>query len=386
MTLTFGRIMNDVDYVDGGATGAVVASDLNQLRNNAEIAWSIAVAQMSRTIKPADGYDIAPPEHDSNSGFLFTHAYSLPVLSAAQCMIGVTGSAILTASTGGPSNSTVICRDHYNSRWRVFSRNATTSLYSSAADNLVSLSATTSANSHSTTGATYIAGIPSGPRYVIACGAASGNAIVAAYSGTTQSVFASNTNSYKFDAIASSYANAGTRVVAVGAGCCSYSSDCGATWTHTTLPALPATAVGVLSLAYSPTLNQFICSGLLSSGYMFWSTSATGASWQAWRRTDVVSMNSTIATLSVLQTLGIAEINGTWVAPHVTGTSGYQIGIVASFDYGASWRVIPGGARFGGLNYLKAIPCGDRIAIASNDSIAITGPVGASNRVNSVSA
>lgn len=386
MTLTFGRILNDVDYVDGGATGALVAADLNQLRDNAEIAWSVAIAQMSRTINPADGYDVSLPEHDASSGFLYVHAYSLSVLTAAQCMIGVTGSAILTASTGGPNVGTVICRDRYNSRWRVFSRNATTSLYSSAADNLVSLSATTSANSHSTTDATYIAGIPSGPRYVIACGAASGNAIVAAYSGTTQSVFATNTNSYKFDAIASSYANAGTRVVAVGAGCCSYSSDCGATWTHTTLPALPATAVGVLSLAYSQTLDQFICSGLLSSGYMFWSTSTTGASWQAWRRTDVPSMNSAITTLSASQTLGIAEVAGTWVAPHVTGASNYQVGIVASFDNGASWRIIPGGARFGGLNYLKAITCGDRIAIASNNSIAITGPIGASNRVNSVSA
>lgn len=386
MTLTFGRILNDVDYVDGGATGALVAADLNQLRDNAEIAWSIAVAQMSRTIKPADGYDVSLPEHDSNSGFLFSHVYSLPVLTAAQCRIGVTGSAILAASTGGPANATVICRDRYNSRWRVFSRSATTSLYSSAADDLISLSTTTSANSHSTNGAVYIAGIPSGPRYVIACGAASGNAIVAAYSGTTQSVFATNTNSYKFDAIASSYANAGTRVVAVGAGCCSYSNDCGATWTHTTLPALPATATGVLSLSYSMTLDQFICSGLLSSGYMFWSTSPTGASWQAWRRTDVLSMDSTITSAGASQTLGIAEVNGTWVAPHVTGTSNYQVGIVTSFDGGASWRTIPGGARFGGLNYLKAIPCGNRIAIASNDSIAVTGPIGVSNRVNSVSA
>jgi hypothetical protein len=95
----------------------------------------------------------------------------------------------------------------------------------------------------------------------------------------------------------------------------------------------------------------------------------------------VTSVTGTFSSLA----LGIAEVGGVLVAPHVIGTSNYQVGVNVSFDSGASWLQIPGGARFGNLNYLRAIVCNDRVAIVSQDSVAITGPIAAFNRVNSVS-
>lgn len=381
--MSYQLVNSGAAYADGNP---FAAGDLNSLISNAEEAWSLSVSQMTQPIKPADGSPISRPVYNAITGQLHVHAYSLPIILSAQCLISATGNATLAASTGGPSAPTVACRDQYNSRWRVFSRNSTTSLYSSAGDDLLALSATTSANAHTTTDAVYSAAPGSYPGYVIACGSASASGAVATYNGTTQSGFALNANGTGFDGIATDMDNAGARVVAVGNGCCSYSTNYGAAWTHATLPALPGLAVGGLSLCYSVALGLFICSGLLSSGHLFWSTSTTGASWQAWRRTNSLAMDASITTASPYPTLGIAAVGSVLVAPHVTGTTTPQIGIMVSFDAGASWLTIPGGAKFNstGLSYLRAIKFGKRVAISSLDSLSITGPIVAYDRVNSV--
>lgn len=181
--------------------------------------------------------------------------------------------------------------------------------------------------------------------------------------------------------------DSGLLAVAVSGSHIAKSADGGATWATATYPTIPA-HVGHLRVTWSDLAGGcFIVSGLTSTGQLFWSTSATGASWQAWRKTAQIAIPPKAKTL--VFSCGMCALGSTTlVAPYVTHQANTTdiIGAMVSIDSGASWTVIPGSGSFPYCTNIRAIPFGNRAAIIGRNGFTVTPAILANSPSASVSA
>jgi hypothetical protein len=166
----------------------------------------------------------------------------------------------------------------------------------------------------------------------------------------------------------------------------SYSTNSGTTWTHAALT-FPAAATGSPCVTWDASRSLFVLSVILSTGEVAWSTSPTGATWQAFRHTAALAIP--VASIAGSESAGIAVLGSTWVVPYATdplAVGNFVMGIMMSIDGGASWRTITGKEKLNNCIRARCLAIGNRYAIVSEAGAIFGGDVVCSDLANSVSA
>lgn len=212
------------------------------------------------------------------------------------------------------------------------------------------------------------------------CGALSGSGRIIEID--TTNIIRSNTNA-STAMLSSIVGNGTTGLVAVGIGGVSWSTDSGATWNTASLTT-PATAVGLPYVTWDASRSVYVATVVLSSGAVAWSTSSTGASWQAWRRTTFSAIDASMLGPISTEQCGLAVFGSTWVIPRVVGNPNHNYAALAiSLDAGGTWRALGGGEKLPTYNFLRCLPCYGRIAIVASGGVVLCGDATADDLTNS---
>lgn len=357
------------------------SSDMNKTVSNADLAWLCAASSMGPiVILSARTLSVYPTFPAVTGEVASCSTYSTELDAYEQVFAtadgGTTSINITSAMMFG-----VQAFNSSSQKWYGFLRSLETAWYISSGATMATMTAGTAFSGSQYTTAAIEAGAGTGT--VVAVGYSGSDGRIERIIGTTPTLVHSPTGSQYRDVAASS---SGAAVVAVSGATVAYSTDNGATWTDASLPSLPAAATGFLSISWSSTYG-FIVSGLLTTGECFWSTSSTGASWQAWKKTAQVAV-ATTAAASYYKGCGICAVGTVLACPYVTAqvTGTHAAGLLLSADGGASWTAIEGKGDLVDYGKLRAVPFGNRIAVASVGAFCASPCLIANDSSNSVTA
>ena len=288
-----------------------------------------------------------------------------------QLFIGISGDVIGNVSVSSPSSFGAILFNQTEAKWYAFSSTYGTAWYKSSSTTMAEMNAASGFEFPEQISVAAAAFTSSSSTDVLVCGSTIGDDGKIVKLTSTSSTVAYSSPGNPLSDIATS--PSGGYGVAVSSSHIAYSSNSGSTWTAATYPSIPA-HLGHLMVTWSELAGGcFIVSGVTATGQLFWSTSTTGSSWQAWKKTQQVAVPPTAN--SYLLNCGMCAIGSTTlVAPYVTKQAyGSDIvGALVSIDSGASWTTIAGTGSFPYCTRIRAMKLGNRAIIVSKNGFTAT--------------
>jgi hypothetical protein len=388
MTLDPTQINSGVDYIP---SDVLPAATVNGIDGNAELAWVNALSAMGPAVmieRSTGGQltyssSLVPKvvgntiNRVANGDSILGYDHTIVTADGSMSHVEMTTVSILDVG--------VIAYSPFAQIWYLFRGLGTTWCYSAGptmatmTDGGAPLAASTNINAATA--------LSTASDLVLAVGRnGSSLGIIYLLTAGSPSLRYTSPTALQFVDVAASSDNA-TAVTVSSADSVAYTIDAGVSWTAVALPALPATAVGRLSISWSAS-SGFLVSGLLSTGHAYWSTSPTGASWQAWRQTAQVAVapTATFRGGSTRRVCGMCAIGPVMFCPYVTAqpTGIHSAGVMVSVDGGASWRPIEGVGRFEAFDMLRAVPMGNRVAVVSAYAASVSAQAIATDAANSV--
>ena len=368
MTQSLALINGGVAYAAGDA---LPAATVNAWTANTELAWANAVARMSPAVWVSSGWSSVGKWANGYIHALVLDSgatYSIKTLAT-----GETFSDVVLALSMTDEGAMTICFNAGVGTWGAWPLGASTHSYLSNDETLGAWAQSTGVYFSA------LAAVSVGTKYFVA----GKNATVGAvrrYTAATMALDSTFASSYanEFSDIAS---DGSSGVVAVSADGAARTTNGGTTWTAAALTA-PAGAYGYPSVNWLASLSLYICSWLLDTGALAYSTSSTGATWTSWQVTSQVVIALSILPGISAPMVGIIAIGNTLVAPYVDDAS--QLGVMLSADGGASWHIGDCCTQISSLDYLRTIACGNMAAVVSLNTVAFSGYIASNDKENSV--